>query len=877
MLRAGRRDDTESKYLPAPPAGPTRSRVASPTSPCKTSSGVSLSSGAPNSAAAGAPPRAPPRMLARQSTGVILRNEIAQAQKKKAKSEDSDWRWRVLRVLEMPQSSRLATCFFVFVISAIGASVFSYFLSSVGNEIKVSTGMAITEMVCTGIFTVELLLRIIVGTVDPMNVIVKDIFIWVDALSIVPFYAQLGLRVSTGDPRARLPHYMDALQLFRLMRILKLLRHYSGWRVLLMALSRSGKAIFVPIFAMFLTVLLLSGVLYFCEAAGHPAIGASSGEEGGFENAFEAMWAVFWLVTTLGYDGDLGSGAAPGRLVIALALLVGLLLTTMPITMIGGAFASAWDKKEVVEVAMRVQQWLQDRALTPNDVKKVFKEFDTNGNGELDFDEFKRAMRVLSVSLPSVKMKQLFLLFDADESGTIDHSEFCRLLFPAIDWDAREQDQQSTSTGKASASPGPHGLRSPTGSLKNFGRRTRDGQVSSQVSPVSGDGKSCKSSQSSPTIGAKGGSLAPPSPVCCLGAPKACASSSMGSSRPRLSPRSSASISPQPALQPLQSTGQGVSSHLGEPLSIMERMERDTENLAATMMQKQQRGKLARAGGVAATDADSSSADALAPAEHVGAPPPPPPLSIMERMERDTEMLAATAVQKQQRGKLARKAVSEGPTKTEEEMLAALDAEERRIEQEAPKAKETAKMIRSTRQWQQATKRLSSGPMTPAELKRVADKEKFMASVMAVAASEAARIKVAKSENSNKGLSDRIVCIENDVASVKADVARILVLLQSASHAGGGPFTASVADPAMAAHAAGDSARGVNGALPKTHANRGAVEGSCAPAACSRSSSPAVTSPKPRRSSVVRFSGPEAGGETTTDAEKVGAEAVGEK
>ena len=421
MLRAGRRDDTESKYLPAPPAGPTRSRVASPTSPCKTSScGVSTSMLGHNSAAAGAPLRSPPRMLARQSTGVILRNEIAQAQKKKAKSEDSDWRWRVLRVLEMPQSSRLATCFFAFVISAIGASVFCYFLSSVGNEIKVSTGMAITEMVCTGIFTVELLLRIIVGTVDPINVIVKDIFIWVDALSIVPFYAQLGLRVSSGNPRARLPHYMDALQLFRLMRILKLLRHYSGWRVLLMALSRSGKAIFVPIFAMFLTVLLLSGILYFCEAAGHQAIGGSPGQEGGFENAFEAMWAVFWLVTTLGYDGDLGSGAAPGRLVIALALLVGLLLTTMPITMIGGAFASAWDKKEVVEVAMRVQQWLQDRALTPNDVKKVFKEFDTNGNGELDFDEFKRAMRVLSVSLPSVKMKQLFLLFDAGQSSEVE-------------------------------------------------------------------------------------------------------------------------------------------------------------------------------------------------------------------------------------------------------------------------------------------------------------------------------------------------------------------------------------------------------------------------------------------------------------------------
>ena len=44
-----------------------------------------------------------------------------------------------------------------------------------------------------------------------------------------------------------------------------------------------------------------------------------------FHNAFEAMWAVFWLVTTLGYDGPLGSGSASSRVVVALALLCGLL------------------------------------------------------------------------------------------------------------------------------------------------------------------------------------------------------------------------------------------------------------------------------------------------------------------------------------------------------------------------------------------------------------------------------------------------------------------------------------------------------------------------------------------------------------------------
>ena len=41
-------------------------------------------------------------------------------------------------------------------------------------------------------------------------------------------------------------------------------------------------------------------------------------------------------------------------------------------------------------------------------------------------------MRVLSVTLPSVKMKQLFALFDADESGTIDHGACHRPNFGTV-------------------------------------------------------------------------------------------------------------------------------------------------------------------------------------------------------------------------------------------------------------------------------------------------------------------------------------------------------------------------------------------------------------------------------------------------------------
>ena len=74
-----------------------------------------------------------------------------------------------------------------------------------------------------------------------------------------------------------------------------------------------------------------------------------------FDDGFESMWCVFWIVTTLGYDGRMGTGAAAGQVIIAVAIVAGLLLTTMPITIIGEAFHRAWDRKEMIEIQIRVQ------------------------------------------------------------------------------------------------------------------------------------------------------------------------------------------------------------------------------------------------------------------------------------------------------------------------------------------------------------------------------------------------------------------------------------------------------------------------------------------------------------------------------------------
>ena len=297
------------------------------------------------------------------------------------------FRQRAFRLLERPQSSQAGMLFLLVLLLCIFASIAVYFISSLPG-MRHDPAVKAVEYVCTIVFTVELAVRIAVGTLDPWSFLVRDWFTFlIDLGGIAPFYFELALFSHDSEER---PVFLQLLQLLRLLRVLKLLRHYSGWRVLSLALERSWRAVAVPVFAMILTILVLSGLLFALEASYEVGAGAGAGagaaEDEAAEplaNAFESMWAIFWLVTTLGFDGHMGTEQPASRLVIALALVCGLLFTTMPITVLGGAFAAAWEQKEVVEVAMKVQELLFENGHGANDVRLVFDAFDSDGSREV--------------------------------------------------------------------------------------------------------------------------------------------------------------------------------------------------------------------------------------------------------------------------------------------------------------------------------------------------------------------------------------------------------------------------------------------------------------------------------------------------------------
>ena len=113
-----------------------------------------------------------------------------------------------------------------------------------------------------------------------------------------------------------------------------------------------------------------------------------------------------------------------------MAIVTGLILTTMPITVIGQAFGDAWKKKELIILSMRVQDLLVRRGISVHEFKFIFDELDSDRSGELDWGEFKEALRKLSIHLPVHKMRSLFESLDDDRQGSVSYDELCKALFP---------------------------------------------------------------------------------------------------------------------------------------------------------------------------------------------------------------------------------------------------------------------------------------------------------------------------------------------------------------------------------------------------------------------------------------------------------------
>ena len=201
--------------------------------------------------------------------------------------------------------------FDLWLIAAILASVGVVILDSVPSiKAQWHGALYVAEWFFTLLFTVEYGVRLWVVR-KPLRY-ARSFFGIIDLLSILPTFLSLLFPASASLTVIR------ALRLLRVFRVLKLVEYSSEAGVLIDALLRSRRKIFVFICTLMTIVVIFGALMYVVE-----------GPEHGFHSIPTGMYWAVVTVATVGF-GDIAPGTGFGRFVTSVLIVIGYSIIAVP-------------------------------------------------------------------------------------------------------------------------------------------------------------------------------------------------------------------------------------------------------------------------------------------------------------------------------------------------------------------------------------------------------------------------------------------------------------------------------------------------------------------------------------------------------------------
>jgi hypothetical protein len=201
----------------------------------------------------------------------------------------------------------------------------------------------VVEMVCQLIFTIEYALKI--GCAPNKWKAIKDPLNFIDFVSIVPWYMEIcisGLTFGYSGNQARNTSSARVLRIFRLFRVVKIFRLGSRARkiqVIILAVQDSADMFLILGFLLILGLVMFSALIYFAENG--QAKGLAPNEIDDFDSIPRAFWWCMVTLMTVGY-GDAVPTTIWGKLVAALTMFGSVVITALPISVIGANFTQQW-------------------------------------------------------------------------------------------------------------------------------------------------------------------------------------------------------------------------------------------------------------------------------------------------------------------------------------------------------------------------------------------------------------------------------------------------------------------------------------------------------------------------------------------------------
>jgi hypothetical protein len=201
------------------------------------------------------------------------------------------------------------------------------------------------------------------------------------------------------------------------LRLLKLLRRFEKFHLLLRAFAVALEALPVLAFTMSSFVLTFAAIIFMCE------------DRDNIGSLPKAMWLTIVSMTTVGY-GDVVPKNSAGHVITSLLLWMSALYMAIPIGIVGNAFSLVWQDRDRLLLVQRTRDRLLQVGLMPEDILDFFYVFDENKDGLLSLQEFQTMMLRLDLGFSEDRIATLFNALDVDMSGFIDDKEFVRNLFP---------------------------------------------------------------------------------------------------------------------------------------------------------------------------------------------------------------------------------------------------------------------------------------------------------------------------------------------------------------------------------------------------------------------------------------------------------------
>jgi hypothetical protein len=275
----------------------------------------------------------------------------------------------------------------------------------------------ILEFIFDGLLTLEIMVRIAVCPdrcaffLNPYNA--TDFFAGCCPLTLRAI-AELHLAYSETDVTDL---WSLIFSVVPVIRILKLLRNFEKFHLLLRAFEQICEAMPVLLYAQFGLVLFFGSLIFITEPRDNIA------------TLTESFWYVIVTMTSVGY-GDIVPETSLGKTVATMIIVCGPVYMAMPLGIVGASFSEVWAERDKVLVMKRARDRLVQCGFKAEDLPALFAVFDVGKTGELTLPQFRKMIRQMHVMIDDARLLKLFSIIDLDSSGTIGDQEFVSALFP---------------------------------------------------------------------------------------------------------------------------------------------------------------------------------------------------------------------------------------------------------------------------------------------------------------------------------------------------------------------------------------------------------------------------------------------------------------